>query len=144
MRRFLVCISLCLLAVAAVAQSLPPYPAADGDRAEYSSLIDTPRGHLSGLLVLLNDGGTIRGAMVNEFGITQLGFSYQPDRDRVRLETVVAMMDRWYIRRVLRRDLRSLMHALQRGEGSYTDEKHHISYKLMPMEGNGDDGPVHD
>jgi hypothetical protein len=44
------------------------------------------------------------------------------------------MMDKWYIRRVLRKDLSLLMNCLQKGETQYYNERQHITYKFTPVE----------
>lgn len=142
MQKFLVFISLLLASVGSIgAQKLQPYPANDGDRAEYSAMIEMKKGYLSGVCLLVNDGGSIKGAVVNEFGITAIDFVYSVEKDKVKLNTVTAMLDKWYIRKVLARDLRELLHNLRSGKGQYTDLKYGISYTLSPLqENNNTDG----
>lgn len=111
----------------------PSYPAADGGRTECNAMIEMPKGSVSGICVLLHDGDTIKGAVINEFGITTLSFHYLIKKDKVKLKDVVAMLDKWYIRRVVARDLRRLLHALRDGTPQYTDGRYHITYSLSPM-----------
>jgi len=92
-----------------------------------------PRGYVSGLLLLRCEDQTVKGSLFNEFGITALDFTYDRRKDKVRLHSVVKMMDRWYIRRVLRRDLREVMKRLEQGDSIYENSKHHIHYKFTPM-----------
>ena len=75
-----------------------------------------------------------RGVLFNEFGITALEFTYDPQKKKIKLEQVIAMLDKWYIRRVLRNDLRCVMENLMRGISTYKDEKYHISYKFSRIE----------
>lgn len=93
-----------------------------------------PRGYVSGVLVLLRDDEAVRGSLFNEFGITALDFSYDRRKDKVRLHSVVRQMDRWYIRRVLRRDLRQVVKGIERGDSIYEDRRHKIIYKFTPLD----------
>ena len=68
-----------------------------------------------------------------EFGITALEFTYQPQTKKVELIEVIAMLDKWYIRRVLKSDLQHVMENLLKGNPTYKDEKYHISYKFSLM-----------
>ena len=132
MLRYLLCVSLftafCLQLTAQVT-----FPSNEGERARYSAYIEMPRGYISGVCILVNNEGIIKGSIFNEFGITALDFSYDPQRQKVRLYSVVAMMDKWYIRRVLKKDLAQLMLRLQQGEFSYKNERRHITYQFTPL-----------
>lgn len=134
MRNFFLSISLLFLLTAAApvfGQSL--LPEADGQRARFTALIEMPRGYISGVCAMTRDEGTLKGCLFNEFGISAIDFTYNPQKDKVKLLRVMAMLDRWYVRRVLRKDLRALIHAMQRGESSYKDEKHNLSFQLTPL-----------
>ena len=128
----LLCISL-LLAIA-TCRAQPTFPHNDGERVRYAATIDTPKGGVSGICMLTCDGRTVKGSIMNEFGISLLDFSYSLHSKKVKLHAVVGLMDKWYIRRVLRRDLRQLMQNLQQGIMTYTDEKYGIVYRLTPVE----------
>jgi hypothetical protein len=43
-------------------------------------------------------------------------------------------MDKWYIRRVLRKDLGRLMEALHHGETVYHNNHRNITYQMTPIE----------
>lgn len=132
MLRYLLCVSLFLdFGLRITAQVT--FPSAEGERARYSAYIEMPRGYISGVCILVNNEGIIKGSIFNEFGITALDFSYNPHRRKVRLYSVVAMMDKWYIRRVLKKDLAQLMLRLQQGEFSYSNERRHITYQFTPL-----------
>ncbi len=92
-----------------------------------------PRAYVSGVCVLQTDGDTVRGCLFNEFGVTALDFTYDSQRQKVKLHHVVKMLDRWYIRRVLRKDLAQLMIRLQRGETQYRNERRQITYQFTPI-----------
>lgn len=102
--------------------------------ARYSAYIETPKASVSGICILAETGDTVRGCFFNEFGITALSFLYIPSRDKVTLKSVMPALDKWYIRRVLRRDLRRLLHRLQQGDGTYQNSRYHINYSLTPLD----------
>lgn len=109
MRRCLLFVSLLLLAVLARADGfLLPL---DG-RQQYVVDIQMGRAALSGVCIVKGDGDAgFRGAIVNEFGVHALDFTLTSDRRHLRLQNVIGVMDRWYIRRVVRRDLLFLFSA---------------------------------
>lgn len=117
-----------------MAQTQQLFPFQTGEKIRYTASIEMPKGYISGICVLLNEGEVVRGCLFNEFGVTALDFSYQPKKDKVKLHTVMGLMDKWYIRRVLRKDLRQLIQCLQNGVTAYQNEKHGITYRLTPME----------
>ena len=125
----LLCISL-LLAVSISAQC---FPSADGERMRYAAYIEMPKAYLSGICVLLHDGDEVKGCLFNEFGVTALDFTYCLKKQKVRLHDVLPMLDKWYIRRVLKKDLRQLLGLLQQGVTRYENERQHITYQLTPI-----------
>ena len=141
MQKFLVYISLLLLSLLparVLAQPKVNYPANDGDKTSCKILIEMPKGYISGVCLLVHEGDSINGAVINEFGITALGFHYIISKDELKLEDVNAMIDKWYIKMVLHKDLRELLHSLKDGKLTYTNEKYHITYSLSPMDEDAD------
>ncbi len=106
------------------------FPETEGDRIRYAASIEMPKAYLSGICVLLREGDVVRGSLFNEFGVTALDFTYHPENQKVKLHHVISMMDKWYIRRVLRKDLAQLMLRLQQGETTYHNERRHITYQF--------------
>jgi len=130
MRSCLLCLSL-WLALAAKAQGV--FPSADGEPMRYAASIEMPKGYVSGICVMRCDGDEVRGCLFNEFGVTAIDFTYCVRKQKVRLHSVLPMLDKWYIRRVLKKDLRQLMQQLQHGLTRYENERQHITYQLIPM-----------
>lgn len=131
MRKFLASISLLFLCV--FSQSLmaqASFPDRVGARAKYAASIELKKGYVSGICVLLREEEGVRGCLFNEFGISALDFVYYPEKGKVRLESVMKMLDKWYIRKVLRKDLVRLMENLQQGTDTYRNEKFNINYKF--------------
>lgn len=104
-----------------------------GQGLRYSAYIELPKGYVSGMMVLQREDETVKGCLFNEFGITALDFTYDRRKEKVKLHTVMKMMDKWYIRRVLRRDLREVMKRIEQGDSLYENQRYHINYKFTPM-----------
>ena len=67
------------------------------------------RGHsITGITVMQQEQEELRGTVVNQMGLKAFDFIYNDTKQKVELHNVIKMMNRWYIRRVLRRDLRFL------------------------------------
>ena len=113
MKRCLLLSSLLWMAVVGVAADyLLPL---DG-RQEYSVAITARGAEITGVCIVKTYAEGIRGAIVNEFGIHALDFMVSADRRKVKLLNVIPMMDRWYVRRVVKKDLRTLFNATADGE----------------------------
>lgn len=130
---YLLCISL-LLALSIRVQAQTSFPSAEGERAKYAAYIEMPKGYVSGICVLLQEDGLIKGSIFNEFGITALDFTYNPQRDKIKLHSVMKMMDKWYIRKVLKKDLRQVMKTLKEGQTEYINQRRHIVYRFHGIE----------
>lgn len=130
---YLLCISL-LLALPISVQAQTTFPSAEGEKAKYAAYIEMPKAYVSGICVLLQEDGLIKGSLFNEFGITALDFTYNPQRDKIKLHSVMKMMDKWYIRKVLKKDLRQVMKTLKEGQTEYTNQRRHIVYRFHGIE----------
>ena len=98
MQRYLLLISFILLSTLMVtvrAQEVDQKPLQDsiGSRAKFSTTIEMSKGYLSGISVLVRETDVFRGVLFNEFGITALEFTYNPQKKKVKLEQVIAMLD---------------------------------------------------
>ena len=141
MRKYLLLISILLLSLASLtvqAQDsliVQQAPLSDsiGCKTKYATTIELPKGYLSGITIMVREADVYHGVLFNEFGITALEFTYQPQTKKVELIEVIAMLDKWYIRRVLKNDLQHVMENLMKGNPTYKDEKYHISYKFSVM-----------
>ncbi|MBP5508804.1 MAG: hypothetical protein J6Y23_13350 [Prevotella sp.] len=122
-----------LLAVSLPLHAQNLLPSEEGDRSRYEVTIQMDKGYFSGVCAMLNEGRVIQGSIFNEFGITAIDFSYDTVKKKVRLHTVFKMMNKWYIRRVLRKDLACLIDGLKIGETQYVNKRHHITYRLVPV-----------
>lgn len=105
-----------------------------GATNKYSAMIELPKAYLSGVCILkMDEQGVVMGCLFNEFGISALEFSYRPGDKKVKLLSVIKMMDKWYIRRVLKRDLVKVYQQLLDGKTTYVNERFHITYTLKTL-----------
>lgn len=81
-------------------------PCIEGERCNYNVQIDMRKAYVSGVCVMVRSGELVKCSMVNEFGVTVMEFIYDTNRDKLTLVSVMSMLDKWYIRRMLRKDLR--------------------------------------
>ena len=141
MRKYLLLISILLLSLASltvqaqdslIVQQTPLLDSI-GCKTKYATTIELSKGYLSGITIMVREADVYHGVLFNEFGITALEFTYQPQTKKVELIEVIAMLDKWYIRRVLKNDLQYVMENLMKGNPTYKDEKYHISYKFSVM-----------
>ena len=122
-------------------------------RQQFHVTIEARGAEITGICVVKPlDDGSFRGAIVNEFGVHALDFSVTADRRRVRLHNVAPMLNRWYLKRILRKDLRLLFTATQEGiqrsrrtisrdgDGTLTlANPYRIAYHFKPIDTHADD-----
>lgn len=112
------------------AQSLLPQE--EGQRMRFDAMIEMPKAYISGMCVLMFDEGLIKGSIFNEFGITAIDFTYQPVKGKVKLVSVIPMLNKWYIKRTLKKDIKQLMKSLEFGDTTYVNNRRHITYIFKP------------
>ena len=137
MPRFSVLISgvvLILLLGTASAKAQALYPQNAGERVRSTAMIEMSKGYVSGICVIYIDGEDVKASIFNEFGISAIDFVYYPKKDKVKLLNVIKMLDKWYIRKLLKSDLRKVVHCLQQGIGEYRNEKYKIDYKFSQLQ----------
>ncbi len=134
MQKYLYMWVLWMLMIARPVMAQTWFPDKEGDKVRYNAVIEMKKGYMSGVCILINDGGLVKGSLFNEFGISAMDFTYRPDRRKVKLLSVVKMLNKWYVKRVLRKDLAQLMEQLRKGAGEYKDERFKINYKFTLLE----------
>lgn len=78
----------------------------------YSVTIDTPKAHVSGIMILREDGHNVTGSMINEFGVSAMDFIFSKTSGGITLVNVARFLDKWYIRKTLEADIAYCMHVL--------------------------------
>lgn len=137
MQRYLILISFLVLGFCSLplmAQQENPdqeaYVDSVGSKMKYAATIEMPKGYVSGICVLVTEDGVIKGSMFNEFGISSMDFVYRHGEKKVKFVNVIKMLDKWYIKRVLGRDMAHVVENLLSGISTYRNEKYKIDYKF--------------
>lgn len=78
----------------------------------FSFQIETSKAFMSGVLLANEDEENIYGSMVNEFGISAIDFSYSKRKQKVKLINVIGFLNKWYIKYVLKNDMKFCIHVL--------------------------------
>lgn len=108
-------------------------PTVCGQECLYNVQMDMKRGSMTGVCMMICDSVGVQASVVNEFGVGLMSFTYETEKDKVRLHSVFRKMDRWYIRRTLQRDLRKLIHGMKEGRDSYVNRRRGITYTFTPI-----------
>lgn len=114
MRLFLLFLSSLLFSLNLVAQdyedNLPPDT---GERSRYTFKIETSKAAVTGIMLLKETSDEIVGSMVNEFGVSAIDFIYDKKKNSLRLLNVISFLNKWYIKKVLKKDLRLSIQLLK-------------------------------
>lgn len=78
----------------------------------YSFQIEMNKAFISGVLLANEDDGIINGSMINEFGVSAIDFTYSKKKQKVKILNVVSFLNRWFIKMVLKKDLKFCIHIL--------------------------------
>ena len=99
---------------------------------EYHLLMQVKGQEVTGICVIdsVADGGLV-GTVINEFGAKAFDFTYN-NKGKVKVLNVVAFLDKWYIRCVLRRDLAKILPTLPKDEESHY-KRRWITYTFTPI-----------
>ena len=136
MRVFLLLISIAtslLAVVPAIAQDRF-FPRQKGEKVKYAVMIELEKAYISGVGIIACQEEEIRGVVFNEFGVSVISFSYNPRRKRMKILDAAGKLNRWYVKRVIRKDLLYVISALQMSETTYVNEKRHIRYTFTPLD----------
>ncbi len=108
MKRFLQLISLVFLSLLPISAHGQIFPNKDGERCEYNTEISFKGTQLTGICVLKKVDGQLIGTIINEFGIKAFDLIVEMNSHKVKLKNVISFLDKWYIRRVIKKDLKDL------------------------------------
>jgi len=104
-----------------------------GSHSKYNVQIDFKKAYISGICIMLDEDDMVKASIVNEFGVSALDFTYNKQKKKVKIISVMSKLDHWYIRRVLKADLKNVMVLLPQGINTYNDEKFNIRYTFNPI-----------
>lgn len=143
MRKYLLLISLLLTVLSLQAQALK----AQADSVtRYAMDISFRGAGLTGICLLKDNGDKIMGSAINEFGIKGFDFVLDKGKGKVKLKNVIKFLNKWYIKRVLRKDLALLLREnntprqlgkrklnVEKDGVCLENSKYHIIYKFKPL-----------
>ena len=109
------------------------FPSKEGEKCRYSVQIDFSKAYISGVGIIAYTDNQIAGYVFNEFGVSALSFSYNPQKEKVKILSVAGKLNRWYIKSVIKKDLKKLIKVLQEGGTSYKNQKYNITYTFVPL-----------
>lgn len=72
---------------------------------------------LSGIAVIKTDGSTVRGSIINEFGIK--AFDFISSKDNCKLLNVISFMNKWYITKTIADDFQFLWQINNQNSKNY-------------------------
>lgn len=114
MNHFLLFLSSLLFSLNLVAQDIDIAPLQDDcERSRYTFQIETPKAIVTGVMLLKETSDEIVGSMVNEFGVSAIDFIYNKKKNNLKLLNVVSFLNKWYIKMVLKKDLRLSIQLLK-------------------------------
>lgn len=109
----------------------------DESSYRYSVQININRAGISGVCMMREVSDNVLGAIINEFGLSMLSFNYDSDRNRARIVDIAPQLDKWYIKKVLRRDLKKIIPQITQKDIKevfrYCNVKQQIEYIFTPQ-----------
>lgn len=111
----------------AIAQTIV-FPNDSVKKVSYSMQIDFNDAYLSGVCILVKEENIIKSCIINEFGLSLMEFIYDLNKNKVKLGHVMKTLDKWYIKRTLKNDLKFVMQAMRKGENEYFNKKRKLKY----------------
>ena len=84
------------------------FPQANGQKRNYSVGISYKGMGVQGIMVVKRYETGYRCSLINEFGIKAFDFEYDAAKGRAKVSNTIQFLDKWYIRRVIKRDLKRI------------------------------------
>ena len=134
MRRFLVLNSLLLLAISVLAQMsiTADTEEAGVDIREYNVLMQVRGREMTGICVMQTEAdSSIVGTLITEMGVKIFDFTYSNGKAKVM--NVIAPLNKWYIRKVLRQDMEFMIAKGEAGSFKVNNNRYKIYYTFTPM-----------
>ncbi len=102
--------------------------------SRYTVQMDIRDAYISGVCIMHQEEDIITASIMNEFGVSALTYRYNTKNDKVKILSIVKQMDKWYIKRILKKDLKTIMHKMPINETLiYENKKYHIKYLFTPL-----------
>lgn len=136
-RSVIVMFSMLLMAISSMAMHAQEtyLPMDSTRRAVYSMQIEYKHLQLGGMGVFIEEDGEVKSSLINEFGVSLMDFTYNPEKDKLKLQYVLQAMNKWYLKRVLKKDLKKVLRAMRDGDSIYYNDKQKLKYSFTPVKG---------
>lgn len=100
----------------------------------YAVQIDFQKAYISGVCIMHQEDDIVSASIMNEFGVSALAYRYDRKSGKVKILNIIKQLDKWYIRRVLKKDLRAIMKLMPTDDNlKYSNQKYHIIYNFTPL-----------
>lgn len=111
-----------------------PYvmPIDNEQMAQYRVHLQFRDASFDGICVVKVIDNEIKGIIVNDFGVRAFGFTVSLNRKKVKLHDVMPMINHWYVKRVIKQDLKVLFNATTCDESK---QKKNSTYLIADKEG---------
>lgn len=120
-------------------------PTLEGEKKELSCTITFKENTLSGFCIIKKENNKYIGTIINEFGIKSFDFKYDLKRKKTKLLNVIDFIDKWYVKRIIKKDLNFLFSNKQANSNKnreiiyneshiiLTNKRYNIRYSLKPF-----------
>lgn len=103
--------------------------------SRYSVQMDIHKAYISGVCIMHEEEERITASIMNEFGVSALTYQYNKQSGKVKILSILKKMDKWYIKRVLKKDLKMVMKEMPLKEPlTYKNQKYKIIYQFTPLQ----------
>ncbi len=116
MRVFLIlAINIFLFSTALRAEE-PLFPRENGEKRNFQLTVEFNQAYLQGMMIVKRVGSEMVCTCINEFGIKAFDFRYNLEREKGRMQDVIKFLNKWYIKRIIRKDLCRIFENMERLE----------------------------
>lgn len=76
----------------------------------------------------------VTASIMNEFGVSALTYKYNKTSGKVKILNIFKPMNKWYIKRVLKKDLKKITQEMPLQDPlTYENRKYNIIYQFTPL-----------
>lgn len=100
----------------------------------YTVQIDIRKAYISGICIIHEEEEVVTASIMNEFGVSALTYKYYKTSGKVKILNIFKPMNKWYIKRVLKKDLKKIMQEMPLQDPlTYENRKYNIIYQFTPL-----------
>ena len=103
------------------------------ERAVFEVDIDMQKAYISGRCYMLRKENTIVASIINEFGVSIADYTYDTIKCKTKIHSLFSKLDHWYIKKILKKDITSIMKLLDKGECKHINSKRNMIYTFTPI-----------